>query len=304
MSKPRIILSRCFLSPVRYDGGMISDDFVEKLKGFVEFIDICPELDIGLGVPRQRLIVVKEQESKRLVQPDTGKDFTEKIRQYADKMFRKLSDIDGFLLKSKSPSCGVGSTKIYCQGSVVQKSDGIFAEASKNYFSRLPIEDEGRLKDKDTRFHFLTRIFAYADFRQLYENLSPFSLVNFHTRYKYLLMTYNQKALRELGRIVADGKLNIKEKAEKYRETFYYAFKNKPSRVRFANTFMHIYGYVSDNLNNNEKRHLIGLIEKYRNNLVELGVIIELLKSLAYRFEISYLLNQKCLIPFPEELRV
>ncbi len=304
MSKPRIILSRCFFSPVRYDGGMISDDFVNKLKEFVEFIDLCPELDIGLGVPRQRIIIVWEQQSKRLIQPDTGRDLTEEMRQYTNQVLQDLKDIDGILLKSKSPSCGVGSAKMYYKGAVIQKTDGFFAEASKNYFSELPIVDEGKLKDRDTRFHFLTRIFAYTDLRELYKNLSIASLVNFHSRYKYLLMTYNQKALRELGRIVADGKLNIKEKAEKYREIFYYAFKNKPSKARFANTLMHILGYVSDKLNNKEKRHLIDLIEKYRKNTVDLRVVIELMKSLAYRFEVIYLLNQKYLTPFPEELLV
>lgn len=304
MVKPRIVLSRCFLSPVRYDGGTVKDEFVDRLKEFVEVIDLCPETDIGLGIPRQRIIIVKNDESKRLIQLDTGKDLTETMKNYIDKTLKNLSEIDGFLLKSKSPSCGVGSTKLYFKDSIIGKTDGFFAEGLKNYFKELPVEDEGRLKDKDIRFHFLTRIFAFAELRQLCKNPAPASLVSFHSRYKYLLMTYNQKALRELGKIVADGTPDINKRIKNYREIFYEAFKRKPSRKRHINTLMHIFGHISDKLNKKEKRHILDLIEKYRNNLVELKVLIEIIRNLSYHFGNSYLLNQRYLNPFPDELYI
>lgn len=304
MVKPRIVLSRCFLSPVRYDGGVVKDEFVDRLKEFVEFIDLCPETDIGLGIPRQRIIIVKNDESKRLIQLDTGKDLTETMKNYIDKTLKNLSEIDGFLLKSKSPSCGVGSTKLYFKDSVIGKTDGFFAEGLKNYFKELPVEDEARLKDKDIRFHFLTRIFAFAELRQLCKNPAPASLVSFHSRYKYLLMTYNQKALRELGKIVADGTPDVNKRIEKYREIFYEAFKRKPSKQRHINTLMHIFGHISDKLNKKEKRHILDLIEKYRNNMVELKVLIEIIRNLSYHFRNSYLLNQRYLNPFPDELYI
>lgn len=304
MCKPRIVLSRCFLQPVRYDGRIVINDFVDKLKKFAEFIDICPESDIGLGVPRPRIIILKDNDSKRLIQPDTGKDLTETMRQYVKETLENLKEIDGFLLKSKSPSCGVGSTKLYFKESVIGKTDGFFAEASKIYFKELPIEDEKRLKDKDIRFHFLSRIFAFADLRQLGKNSSPSSLVNFHSSYKYLLMTYNQKILKELGRIVSEGKLDINKKIDKYKTLFYQALKRKPSKARHINTLMHIFGHISDKLNKREKNHILDLMEKYRNNLVELREIVEIIRNLSCRFENSYIMSQKYLNPFPEELYV
>ena len=302
MIKPRIVLSRCFLKPVRYDGRIIHDEFVEKLKDFVEVVDLCPECDIGLGVPRSKIILVKNNNSKKLIQPDTDKDLTEQMFNYIDRTIKNLNQIDGFLLKSKSPSCAVGSAKLYFKGKVFGKTYGVFAEASKTHFPYLPIEDEGTLKNNDVRFHFLTRIFAFAELKQIHKNISISSLIDFHSRYKYLLMTYSQQALKELGKIVADASININEKFNRYSEIFYHALKKKPSRGRHVNSLMHISGHLLEYLNYKEKREILDLIEKYKNNFIELKVIIKLFRNMAYRSRNSYILNQRYLNPFPDEL--
>ncbi len=228
MTKPRIILSRCFLKPVRYDGGIINDEFVEKLKNFVEIIDVCPEVDIGLGVPRERIIIVKEEDEKKLLQPDTGIDLTDKMIDYISRVLEEMKDIDGALLKSKSPSCGVESTKLYYEGNVHGRTNGFLAEGIKRRFPYLPVEDEERLKDKEIRFYFLVRIFSLAELRELSKNLSISKLIDFHTKYKYLLMIYNPKALEKLERIVADKNMGIDEKYRKYSEIFHRGLKTKP----------------------------------------------------------------------------
>jgi uncharacterized protein YbgA (DUF1722 family)/uncharacterized protein YbbK (DUF523 family) len=303
MLKPRIVLSRCFLEPVRYNGELIKDEFVERLKPYIDYIDLCPEVDIGLGVPRQRLILVKENEEIRLIQPESGKDFTERIRRYGYSVIKKIDGVDGFLLKSKSPSCGVASTKLYKKEVISGKTDGLFAGMLKQAFPYLPLEDERRLKDRGIREHFLIRLFAFSEIRGLMDRRSAKKLVDFHTRYKYLLMTYNQKNLRELGRIVADGKTKIDDKIFQYKTLFYQAFYKKPSKKRHVNTLLHIIGHFSKFISKKENRHLLSLIDKFSKGLIDLDVILELLKNLSYRFNNEYILLQKYLAPYPEELK-
>ncbi|MCX7988560.1 MAG: DUF523 and DUF1722 domain-containing protein [Thermodesulfovibrio sp.] len=302
--KPRILLSRCFSQPVRYNGSIVNDEFVNKLKDYIEFIDFCPEMEIGLGVPRKRIIIVEEDNSKKLFQPETGRELTDIMIQYCQRTLNAVKDIDGFVLKAKSPSCGVGSTKLYKNGAIVGKTYGFFANEIKKTFPLLPLEDEGRLRDEGIRKHFLIRIFAFAELREILKNAEPKILVQFHSRYKYLLMTYSQKSLKELGQLVADGKIPFEEKVHIYKDKFYEAFIRKPSIKRQVNTLMHLMGYVSKKLSHKEREHLINLINKYSYGKIQLKVIIELLKSLAYRFDSEYILIQKYLEPYPEDLDV
>ncbi len=280
----------------------MEDGFVERLKKYVDYELVCPEMEIGLGVPRPKIIIVKENDKKRLYQSETERDLTSNIKEFIADFIKRVSNIDGFLLKSKSPSCGITSANYYQDNKIVGRTDGFFAEGIKNSFPELPAEHEGRLKNPELREHFLIRIFSYAEFRRLKEFPDAGKLVKFHNRYKYLLMTYNQKNLKELGRIVADGKMGLRDKLKEYRNLFYGAFVRKPSRSRHYNTILHIYGYFSKELNEKEKRHFLNLLEKYRNLTVELTTILEMLKNFAYRFDNTYLLSQKYLNPFPEEL--
>lgn len=302
--RPKILLSRCYSEAVRYNGGIVNDDFINKLKNYIDYINLCPEVEIGLGVPRQRLIVVESDNRKRLFQPETGTDFTDKIIEFAERSLNSLPQLDGFILKAKSPSCGVGSTKLYKNGSIVGKTYGFFAEEIKKKFPFLPLEDEGRLRDEGLRKNFLIKIFSFSELRNLLENPEPRNLVLHHSKYKYLLMTYSQKTLKELGQLVADGSMPFKEKIIMYSKKFYEAFSKKPSMKRHANTLMHIMGHITKKISSKERSHLIGLINKYIDGKIQLKVIIELLKSLAFRFESEYILIQKYLEPYPEDLDV
>jgi len=302
MLKPRIVLSRCFSEPTRYNGSRIFDEFVEELKNYVDYIEICPEVDIGLGIPRKNLIIVRENDKKRLIQQETGKDFTELILSYSQKTIKKFDNIDGFILKAKSPSCGVGSAKVYKDNKITGKTNGFFTEIVKLKFPYLPVEDEGRLRNKEIRKHFLTRIFAFAELREICEKQKINNLIFFHTKYKYLLLTYNQKILKELGKIVADGKMSVCEKFQKYKELFYKAFMRKPSSKKHINTILHIYGHFSKYLNKEEKIQFLNLIEKYKKGKLEIEILIELLKNFALRFKDEYIKIQKYFQPYPEDL--
>ncbi len=235
MIKPRIVLSRCFSHPVRYDGTQVIDDFVEKLKPYIDYIDFCPEFEIGLGVLRLRVIVLKNNDSKKLIQPDTGIDLTEKMLNYIEQTIKKINDIDGFILKAKSPCCGVGSTKLYRNTAVIGKTYGFFAEGIKKNFPYLPLEDEIRLKNEEIKWHFLTRIFAFSELRNLMKNRDVKKLTEFHSKYKDILMSYSQKHLNQLGKIVEDEKISVQEKFSKYEKLFYQALRRKPSKKHLAN---------------------------------------------------------------------
>ncbi|PMP98025.1 MAG: DUF1722 domain-containing protein, partial [Thermodesulfobacterium geofontis] len=177
--KPKIVISKCFFEPVRYDGGIISEPFVENLKKYIESVTFCPEIALGLKVPRPRILIVKIKESERLIQPETGKDLTEDMLKVCQKALAEFKEIDGFLLKAKSPSCGVKSTKLYQNEKIIGKTSGFFARLASETYPYLPLEDEGRLKDFKIRDHFLIRIFAFAEWREFLKDPSPSKLVNF-----------------------------------------------------------------------------------------------------------------------------
>jgi uncharacterized protein YbgA (DUF1722 family)/uncharacterized protein YbbK (DUF523 family) len=300
--KPKIVISRCFFESVRYDGDITSDPFVEKLKKYIEPITFCPEVALGLGIPRPRIFIAKIKNTERLIQPETGRDLTEDMIKLCKEALAKFKEVDGFLLKAKSPSCGVRSTKLYQNERVIGKTSGFFARLVERTFPYLPLEDEGRLKDSKIRDHFLTRIFAFAELRELLQDPSPSKLVRFHTRYKYLLMSYDQLALKKLGQIVASSNNSFQEKLLLYKEYFYKAFKRKTNVRRHINTLQHIFRHLSKGLSFKEKEHFFELLEKFQKGLVELTTLLELLKSWTIRFEKDYFLFQSYLEPYPREL--
>lgn len=302
VTRPRILLSRCFLKPVRYNGKAIDNQFVNRLLEFADFLDFCPELDIGLGVPRDPLIIVRKNKLKRLIQATTGIDFTEKILEYSKRVIDSLCNVDGALLKAKSPSCGVLSARIYEDGKYVGKTNGLFVEELKKAFHYMPIEDERRLEDPALRHHFLTRIFAFSELRELKAN-PALKLDQFHMQYKFLLMTYSQKAVKEMEDILSKKNMRFEEKIKDYCDRFYKAFCRKPSIKRHLKTIQKIFELFSDRLTSKERKELLHLVNRYSQGRLQLTFITEKFKKLAQKFETKLLLSQKYIEPYPEELR-
>lgn len=207
--RPCIFISRCLgFEHCRWNGEMITDDFVERLKSSVDVIHACPEMAIGLGCPRDPVRVVMINGVPELYQPASGKAWGASMRAWASDYIPTLpANIDGFILKSRSPSCGWKDVKVY--HSVKPESGagigaGLFGSAVLTAFGTRPIEDEGRLKNFVIRERFLGAIFTLARFRIVEQSGDPAALVEFHTRHKYFLMLYSEKEMRALGRIVAN----------------------------------------------------------------------------------------------------
>ncbi len=295
-------MSRCFFEAVRYDGGKIVDPVVERLKAFVEAIPFCPEAEFGLGIPRPRIIVQKIRDQKIVWQEETKRDLTPEMKRFFLTFLSSLPPIEGALLKSKSPSCGVGTAKLYEDGKIIGKTDGLFAGIFKEVNPDLPLEDEGRLRDKSLYYHFLTRIFLLSRFRVEVSRDELRKLLDFHSRAKFLLKTYNEELTKKMGSLLASRDIPEREKIHLYGSLLREALKKKPDRRRHANTLYHLAGYFTRKMSPKERHHLIHLIEKFRVGKIDLAVPLELIKSLALRFEEDYILNQIYLEPFPAVL--
>jgi uncharacterized protein YbgA (DUF1722 family)/uncharacterized protein YbbK (DUF523 family) len=305
--KPIVVVSKCItFEPVRWDGRIIASEFVEKLKPYVKFVPVCPEVEIGLGVPRDPVRIVLVNGEQRLLQPSTGLDFSEKMKSFAEWFLDSLSEVDGFILKSGSPSSGFKNVKIYpkTEKSVsVARGPGFFGKAVLEKFPHLAIEDERRLLNPRIEEHFLTKLFTLARFRSIKNSSSIRELVRFQAENKYLLTAYNQKELRALGRIVANQERKpVDELIKAYETNLHSAFKRSPSAGSNINVMLKVMGYFSHQLTQEEKSFFLSSLEKYRAGRLPLSACISILKSWIIRFQQEYLANQTFLEPYPEEL--
>jgi len=305
--RPRLVVSRCLgFDAVRYDGSILRDEFVEAMRPHVTFVPVCPEVEIGLGVPRSPVRVVLQGGRKRLLQPATGADLTEAMERFAVSFLEGLEGVDGFLLKSRSPSSGIKEVKIYSgsgPGAVVGKGAGFFGGAVLSRFGHLAVEEEGRLKNARLREHFLTQLFAFASFRSAREGGGMAGLVRFHAENKTLLLAYHQTQLRGLGRIAANPRrLPAADVWKEYEAGFYAAFARPPRRPTTLNALEHAWGHFAEGVGREEKAHFFRELEAYRAGRLPLAVPRSLLRGYALRFGDEYLASQTFFAPYPEEL--
>jgi uncharacterized protein YbgA (DUF1722 family)/uncharacterized protein YbbK (DUF523 family) len=305
--KPKIVISKCLgFEACRYNGEMIRDTFVPRLAEYVEFIPVCPEVEIGLGTPRPTLRLITTSQGMRMVQPSTGVDFTDAMNSFSQKFLASIKDVDGFVLTHRSPSCGPGDAKYYARtdkGPVLGKTSGLFAEAVLHRFPHLAVEEDGRLLNLKLREHFLTRVFSFARLRALGRAISMRAIVKFHAGHKYVLLAYSEKKMRQLGKIVANApKETPRRVLELYSAVFYEALAQPPKTAPQINVLMHALGYFSRDLSSREKRHFLNALESYRLGRIPLGSVSNILWSWALRFECTYLLDQVYFLPFPDGL--
>ena len=304
--RPKVVVSKCIeFDSCRYNGAMISSIFVRKMKEHVDFIPTCPEVEIGLGIPREAVRLVKQDNQIRLLNSMTGEDHTEKMINFSETFLSRLSDVNGFILKSRSPSCGIKQVKLYKQIGKVQaintKSVGLFSEKVFDKFSDLAIEDEGRLMNLKIREHFLTKLFVLTAFEHLPKKMNK--LVTFHAQNKYLFMAYNQAKLKKAGKIVANHeKKPVIEVFHLYRELLHQIFQTKSRITSNINVLLHIFGYFSKHITQKEKGYFLEQLEIYREKRIPLIVLTSILKSWSLRFDSDYLLNQTFFQPFPSIL--
>ena len=301
--KPKIIISKCLeFDACRYDGQIINNKYIKKLKDFIDFSPICPEVEIGMGTPRKPIRIINKKDKIQLLQSETDIDFSSKMNNFSNKYISKINQVDGFILKASSPSCGINTAKIYPSKNAAPlgKGSGLFASEIIKNFPNHPKEEEKRLNNPMLREHFFTSIFTLADFQNV-TNMN--TLYKYHAKHKYLFMAYNQVLMRKMGKIAANENNNkSKIVIKKYYELLLLLLSKKSRYPSNINTHMHVMGYFKNSLSSKEKKHFLNILELYRNKKVPISSVNTILYSWIYRFENEYLMNQSFFNPFPIEL--
>jgi uncharacterized protein YbgA (DUF1722 family)/uncharacterized protein YbbK (DUF523 family) len=305
--KPIVYISKCLgFESCRWNGMMLHSDLVEMLKQHVEFIPICPEVGIGLGVPRDPIRIIKSGPDLKLIQPSTGLDITEKMNSFTSNFLDKIDILDGFILKESSPSCGFKNVKHFAamESKVpLETGGGLFGLKVITKFPNIAIEDEGRLRNFSIRETFLTRIFTYASFREVYSKMKFSSLVDFHSKNKLLFLAYNEVSMRKLGKIVANSQnLPVEKVFLHYFNEMANTIDKQPKAGAAVNVFMHAFGYFSDKLTPSEKSHFLTQLERYKKGSLPLSAVTLLTMAYILRFNIPYLKEQTFFSPYPDNL--
>ncbi|MEC4672981.1 MAG: DUF523 and DUF1722 domain-containing protein, partial [Nitrospirota bacterium] len=306
----RLGISQCLLGEtVRYDGGHKRDHFlVDVLGKHVEWIPVCPEVEAGLGTPREAMRLVGDPSSPRLLTIGSGKDQAHRLRQFSKQRVTGLSKLNlvGYVFKKDSPSCGIQRVRVYnSNGTVIGRGQGLFAQAFQTAFPLIPVEEEGRLQDLALRENFIERLFGYHRWQLLThrKRFSRGALVDFHAQHKYLLLAHSRSHYQQLGRLVGDAKsYTVPQVREQYGQLFMEALKIKSTVRKHVNVLVHMAGHLKTYLGESERTELHKVIQDYHQQLAPLTVPLTLIKHYVRHFELSYLQNQTYLNPHPKEL--
>lgn len=310
----RLGVSACILGDeVRYNGGHKLDRFIRDTLGrHVEFVKVCPEVELGLGVPRETLRLIGPEAGSsqlRMVAPKSGTEHTRGMLAWSRARVRELADaeLSGYIVQKGSPSCGMERVKVYPAlegGSPTGAGRGLFTQVLMELLPHLPVEEDGRLNDPVLRDSFVVRVFAYRRVRSLFQGRWKLGdLVAFHAREKMLLLAHDRAAYTELGRLVAAaGGTPRAELAERYTAIFLDGLTRCATPRKHTNVLQHMAGHFKRLLSADDRAELGEVIESYRLGLVPLIVPITLLNHHIRRHQVEYLARQSYLAPHPREL--
>ena len=311
MEKIKLGVSSCLLGePVRYDGGHKLDRFLKDTLGlYVDYVPVCPEVECGLGTPREAMHLEGAPGEFRLITSRTRQDLTDRMLSWAGKRVVELEseDLCGFIFKSRSPSSGMERVSVVDETGVSHKTGvGLFAGVFMKHFPLIPVEDEGRLHDPGLRENFIERIFAFKRWREaLGQGRKTAGLIEFHSRHKLQIMAHGSGCAREMGELVAKAKEIPREKLfEQYEKMLLEGLRLKATVKKNTNVLQHIMGYFKKLLTPDEKRELVETIEQYYKENLPLIVPLALLKHYVRKYDQPYLKGQSYLEPHPIELRL
>ena len=304
----RLGISSCLLGQrVRYDGNHKHDGFITDTLGrFFEFVPVCPEVAIGLGVPRAPIRLTGLAAAPRAVGIDNpALDVTDSLAACGRRMARELDDISGYIFKSQSPSCGMERVKVYHRGGMPAKHGrGVYAAAFLTARPGLPAEEEGRLNDPRLRENFIERVFSYRRWQAVEAaGVTAARLAEFHAHHKLALLTHGTETHRQLGRLVAQaGRKGLRVLADDYIRRFMAALAYPATPARHANVMMHLLGYLKQELDADDKAELLEQIHAFRAGEAPLAAPLTLLRHHFRRFPHPYVAQQTYLYPDPREL--
>ena len=315
INKIKIGISSCLLGKqVRFDGGHKHDHYLTDTLGrYFEWIPVCPEVEIGMSVPRETIRLVGDVEAPQLIGHKSSHDYSGEMNAWADKRLQKLATLDlcGYILKKDSPSCGMARVRVYSDKSMPSRNGvGIYARKLMQRFPLLPVEEEGRLNDPGLRENFIERVFAFRRLQELL-NSNPKAkakakakdIVAFHTAHKLTLLSHGRPQYQKLGQLTAQaGMLTLEELVLQDSELFMTALKFSATTRKHADVLFHIMGYFKKKIDADDKQELVSAIENYRKGFVPLIVPITLIKHHLRRHPDEWVSAQVYLNPYPEEL--
>ncbi|MBN1454982.1 MAG: DUF523 and DUF1722 domain-containing protein [Methanomicrobia archaeon] len=306
--RPVVVVSACLeFEKVRYDGQVIPCKIVRELEPYVEYITVCPEVAIGLGIPRDPIRIIKMGNEKRLIQPKTHEDITEKMNSFTTTFIRSLPAVDGFIFKSKSPTIGLRGIKVYAgveRAPVKERGSGFFAEQVMYAYPGYPAEEDDRLRNETIRHSFLVQLFTFADFRRTAAERSLAALHAFHQKNHFLFCAYSPAILSELDDVLSTSAgMAIDAVLAAYFTVLRKLFslhQTPESRIQAVQQlFARRYAKL---LKNEERAFFAGVIDDYRQNKICFLCLLELLNAYALRFDDAFTLTQTLLEPYPKEL--
>ena len=305
----RLGVSRCLLGDeVRYDGGHKHDRFLTDVLGrYVEWVPVCPEVEAGLGTPREPMRLVGDPQNPRLVTIQSRIDHTRALETISTNRLDELKrlDLSGYVFKTGSPSCGIEHVRLYNKHGVPsRKGTGLFAQAFIEQFPLIPVEEEGRLCDPALRENFIERVFCYRRWQDLVQSgVTRLALVQFHTIHKYVLLAHHPQQCEALGRLIGQAhQYRQKDLVRRYGELFMNTLAVKATVRKHVNVLLHIVGHFKERLSVREKTELLGVIDDYRHGHTPLVVPLTLIQHYVRTFDVPYIHSQVYLNPHPKEL--
>ena len=300
MRKPKIVVSECLYgTKCRYDGQGYNDKVIQSLKDYVDIQTVCPELAIGLSIPREpiRIEMNKENEEYRLIDYNSKNDYTNQMTEFSEEFINGLDDIDGFILKSRSPTCGLKDAKVYYRGnkcSIRSNENGFFSQKIIDKYDYLPIENEGRLKNYNIRDNFFTRIFFINNLK------NNKNIIEFHKNNLLLLKSYDEESTNEVSDILNENRME--DQVHQYKEKVLNIVSNQRKKENKLSIIIKVFEKYKNMLNEEEINMFNGLIESYKNQRIPFSTLEVVIKMYATRFKDKDILNQTFFYPYPENL--
>ncbi len=309
MSKLLIGVSSCLLgNRVRYDGNHRLDCYItETLGNFFQYIHFCPEVECGLGVPRETMQLVGTPASAHLLTTKTRIDHTERLKRWTEKTLNSLAseNLCGYIFKTKSPSCAMVDAKVFStENSSVERGPGLFAAAFTKRFPLIPTIDEGRLHNEQLRENFIEKVCVLTRWHHYLKNdPNCLNLIRFHEHHKYLIMSHSPKKQQTLGNMLADcGQIFSSQLQDEYIKQLMETLSLTATVKKHTNVLQHIAGYLKKQLSSDQKKELQEIIENYQRGLLPLTAPLTLLKHYVRLFNEPFLSQQIYLNAHPAEL--
>ncbi|MFY8299753.1 YbgA family protein [Pseudoalteromonas sp. SS15] len=305
----KIGISACLTGDqVRFDKSHKKSDFcMNQLGKHVEYEKFCPEVAVGLPIPRPTIRQIKYDDVIAVSRPDGSMDVTEKMTEFGQKVASRIDHLSGFVFMKGSPSCGMERVKVYYEHGKGCEHNGVglFAKQILDAHPNLPCEENGRLNDAVLRENFVMRVYTYKKWQELLASgLTKHKLIEFHSQNKYLVMSHNLEMYRKIGNMLGQSKAPLEELSEQYISMLMSALKKPASRRNHTNTLQHLQGYFKKVLDKTKKEELTEQVMAYRQGLVPLLVPLTLINHYLRDYPNEYLSKQAYLNPYPADLKL